>query len=575
MTNYHKKYRIMKGVKKLKRLKQIGALSIVVLVLLALAFHFATTNSVCRAQSGGAAASVQSATPVATEETSGTTAQTKVVNIVAFNDFHGNVAEDVSQTGKNVGMAKLTAAVKEEIAANPNTIVLSGGDNYQGTAISNLTYGLPVSAMMKSMGVSASAVGNHEFDWGSERIEKWGRDGSFTFLAANIYERKSGKPVRWAKPYLVIKKGGLKIAFIGLAHPDTPTLTKAEYTTGLEFKDPSASAQKWIDYLKSGKASEGKPDVILALTHLDSAQDAKTGEITGNAAELCKNVKGLDGVISAHSHLTVCGTVNQIPVVQAACYGRALATLSIALDAKGKVSAITPTVNQLYANKSNIIPDPVAAADYDKFNKELQPILGEKLGTATAELTHDRNAKGSVSPLGKWVCDVLREKAGTQIAIQNGGGLRRTLNAGAITMGDMYEIMPFDNYIVTLELPGSELKKAIDHGIMNPSITDGQFSGLKVTYDSKAEFEKRIVSVTLEDGTPIQNDTYYTVAINDFMLTGGDKYDFSKAQNVKNTYIPIRDALVEAVKKAKVLTPQSIDFIRPVAMLDWIWKWVA
>ncbi len=490
----------------------------------------------------------------------------KLVDIVSFNDFHGNVAEDVSETGKNVGMAKLVAAAKSAVAANPDTIIVSGGDNYQGTAISNLTYGTPVSDMMKSMGVLASAVGNHEFDWGADRIAKWAKDGNFSFLASNIYDAKTGKPVEWAKPYLITEKGGLKIAFIGLAHPDTPTLTKAEYVTGLEFKDVTAAAQEWIDYLKAGKAPEGTPDIIIALTHLDSSQDSKTNEVTGTAAELCKKVKGLDGVISAHSHLAVSGKVNNVPVVQASYNGRALSKLSVVLDANGKFLTVAPSVNQIYTTKKNIIPDAEAATAYEKYDKELKPVLGEKLGTATAEFTHDRNSKGSVSLLGKWASEVMKEKTGVQVAIQNGGGLRRSLLAGDITMGDLYEIMPFDNYLVTLELPGADLKKAIDHGINNPTITDGQFAGLKVTYDPKAEFEKRITSITLEDGTPIKDDAYYTVVINDFMVTGGDKYDFSKARNVKHTYIPVRDVLIDAIKKAKTLSPEKVTYISPIAM---------
>lgn len=492
----------------------------------------------------------------------------KTIDILSFNDFHGNVTEDVSATGKNVGMAKLVGAAKAALEVNPDTIIVSGGDNYQGTAISNLTYGQPVSEMMKAMGVLASAVGNHEFDWGADKIQNWAKDGNIVFLASNIYNTNTRKPVEWAKPYIITERGGLKIAFIGLAHTDTPSLTKAEYVKGLEFRNPAAAAQEWIDYLKAGKAKEGKPDVIIALTHLDSAQDAVTNEITGAAAELCKKVKGLDGVISAHSHLTVSGKVNNIPVVQGSYNGRAFAKLTVILDKSGRVSSIEPSVEQISAYKNNIIPDTKAAGIYQKYEGKLKPILGEKLGTATAEFTHDRNTKGTVTLLGKWACDVMKKKTHVQVAIQNGGGLRRTMAAGDITVGDLYEIMPFDNYLVTLELPGWELKKAIDHGINNPSITDGQFSGLAVTYDPKAEEGKRITSITLEDGTPIKDDTYYTIVINDFMLTGGDKYDFSKARNIKNTYIPVRDVLIDFIRNEKTITPVKPNYLTPVTAAE-------
>lgn len=489
----------------------------------------------------------------------------KSIDILSFNDFHGNVAEASSATG-NPGMAKLVTAAKNAVAANPNTIIVSAGDNYQGTAISNLTYGKPVSAMMKEMGVVASAVGNHELDWGAEKIAPWAADGGFDFIASNIYDTATGKPVTWAKPYLMVTRDGVKVAFIGLAHQDTPSLTKAEYTKDLEFRDAVSSAQDWVDFLKSGEAPEGTPDYIIALTHLDSAQDPTTKEITGSAADLARKVTGLSGVISAHSHNLVSGKVNSIPVVQGYYNGRTMAQISIVLDADGKLLSLSSGLNNLYLTKSNIIPDTTSVTIYDTYQTELAPVLKEKLGTASAEFTHDRNTKGSVSTLGKWVCDVMMAKTGVQVAIQNGGGLRRTLAKGDITMGDLYEIMPFDNTLVTLELSGADLKKAIDHGINNPSITDGQFSGLKVVYDAEAEFENRIKTITLADGTALRDDAYYTVVINDFMLTGGDKYDFSNARNVKNTYVPIRDVLVDAIRDAKTITPPTIDFITPIAM---------
>lgn len=493
-----------------------------------------------------------------------------VVDIISFNDFHGNVAEDASESGKNLGMAKLARAVNDAVTQNPNTIVVSGGDNYQGTAISNLTYGAPVSEMMKYMNVLASAVGNHEFDWGAEHMAKWAEDGNFTFLASNIYNKKTGKPVEWAKPYLIAEKGGIKVALIGLAHPDTTTLAKAEFVGEFEFRDVAASAQEWIDYLNAGKAAEGIPDVIIALTHLDSAQDSKTKEITGTAAELCKKVKGLDGVISAHSHMTVSGKVNDVPVVQAYYNGRTLAKISMFFDKDGKLIMSVPSVNEVYKVKNDIVYDANMKVAYDKFSNQLAPILGEKLGTATEEFTHGRDDKGKVSLLGQWSCDVMRKATGVQIAIQNGGGLRRSLLAGDITMGDLYEIMPFDNYLVTMELSGADLRKAIDHGINNPEVGDGQFIGLKVTYDPNAEHGKRILTIALEDGTPIKDNEYYTVVTNDFIATGGDKYDFSNARNVVNTYIPIREALIDAIKEMKTLTPIKPDYLTPVESASFI-----
>ncbi|KEH94581.1 5'-nucleotidase C-terminal domain-containing protein [Clostridium massiliodielmoense] len=489
------------------------------------------------------------------------TSDNKVVDVLMFNDFHGNLAEDVRNTGKNIGMAKMVGYVKDATRKNPNTIVVSGGDNYQGTAMSNLTYGAPVSAMMKAMNVTVSAVGNHEFDWGVSHMEKWQKDGGFDFLAANIYDTKTNLPVSWSKPYKIVEKDGLKVAFIGLAHPNTTTLTKRENVTGLEFRDPVKSAEEWIKYLKEGKAKEGVPDVIIALTHIDSYQDAKTNKITGMAVDLTK-VDGLDAIISAHSHRRVIGVVNGKPIIQAYKYGRAIGTMSIELDENNKVKKIVPKMEDVSKIKNDIIPDDESKEVYNDYDKKLKPILSEKIGVASKEFTHDRASKGTVSLLGRWSCEVMQKKTGAEVAIQNGGGLRRSLYKGDITMGDMYEIMPFDNALVTFDLQGKDLKKAIDHGILNPEVTDGQFTGLKVEYDKNKPFENRITKITLTNGTPLDMNKYYKVTVPDFLLTGGDKYDFSNAKNVVETFIPVRDVLVEAIKEAKVITPKVVDYIK-------------
>ena len=490
------------------------------------------------------------------------TAPANQVDVLLFNDFHGNVAEDTRPgKGKNAGMAKMIGYVQTAKMENPNTIVVAGGDNYQGTAISNLTYGAPVSAMMKAMGVQVCAVGNHEFDWGVSHMTKWQKDGNFTFLAANIVDKKTKKPVSWAQPYVIIKKGNYSIAFIGLAHPDTVTLTKVEHVSGLDFTDPVATGQEWVNFLAAGKAKEGKPDAIIALTHIDSFQEGEI--ISGNAAKLA-NIKGLHAVLSAHSHRTVQGMVNGMPILQAYCYGRAVGKLSITFDDKKNVISVVPIVDEVYKHKSDIIEDERGKMVYEKFNTELQPILGEEIGTAASEFTHARSDKGSNTLLGAWAAEMQRKVGKADIAIRNGGGLRRTLAAGKITVGDLYEIMPFDNYLVVFDLPGSEIKKAINHGIMNPNMTDGQFAGLKVEYDSRKPFESRILSITLSNGTPLDMNKTYKVVVNDFMFTGGDKYDFSKATNVVETYIPIRDCLIDEIKLAKTITPMPVSYIKDI-----------
>ncbi|WP_160680441.1 5'-nucleotidase C-terminal domain-containing protein [Clostridium sp. C8-1-8] len=472
----------------------------------------------------------------------------KIIDVVSFNDFHGNLAEDTSASGKNPGMAKFVAAINEYKAANPDTVVVSGGDNYQGSAMSNLTYGEPVSAMMKQLGVTASAVGNHEFDWGIDKISPWAQAGNFDYLASNIYDKKTGQPVSWAKPYKLVTIDGVKIGFVGLTTQETAYKTKPDIVAGLEFRDPAASAKVWADKLKDGSLPEGKADVVIALTHIGAAQDSK-GNITGEVVDsgLCK-VDSLDAIVTAHTHNPVSGYVNNKPVVQAYYAGRDLADLSIAIDKNtGKVKSITPNLDSIYQRKNTIVADSTAQDTYNNFYTKLKPLLDKVEGVTDTNLTHDRFAEGT-SILGQWVTDVMRKAVGVQIGITNGGGLREPIAAGNITMGDLYEVMPFDNTLVKMNLKGSDLKRVIENGIMNTNVGWVQVSGVKVYYDKAAPAGNRITAMFLEDGTPIDMNKYYSVVTNDFMATGGDQYDFTGAQNVYDTGIPIRDSLASALE---------------------------
>lgn len=483
------------------------------------------------------------------------------VDMLSFNDFHGTLVEGSTST-KDIGAAKLSGSINAVRAANPDTVVVAGGDLYQGSAMSNLKYGKPVSDVIKAIGIEASALGNHEFDWGLGYITQWAQDGNFTFLASNIYDKTTGKPVTWASPYKVVSKGGLKIGLIGIATPETAFKTKPENVKDVEFRDPVATANEWAAYLKNTE----NVDVVVALTHLGGFQDATTKVITGEAADLAKAAVGIDAIICAHTHASIAGTVNNIPVVQGYYNGRSLAKLAIYMDEYNKVTKITPVCDDLYKRISSLQVDANVKAIVDKYTVELAPILNEVLGKTDKDLTHDKNAAG-VSILGQWTSDVMKAKAGTEIGITNGGGLRTSIPQGDITMGKMYEVMPFDNTLVKMELKGSDLKRVIENGIGNTSIGWVQFSGVKVVYDLSKPLGSRIVYMYTMDGNKVDMNKYYTVVTNDFMATGGDGYNFTGAKNVFDTGIPIREALVEELRNltaaGKILSVTPVDYLSP------------
>lgn len=475
----------------------------------------------------------------------------KIIDILTINDFHGNLIEEKGEKGKNAGMSKIMTVVKEHKILNPNTLFVSAGDNYQGSALSNLTYGEPISEMYKDLHIIASAVGNHEFDWGFEKIEPWAKQGEFDFLASNIYDKTLNKPVSWAKPYKIVQVDGINIAFIGLTTQETPDKTKAENIKNLEFKPVKESAQEWVKFLKEGKAKEGKVDAIIALTHVGSFQDATTKEITGEVITTgLVNVEGIDAIISSHTHEVVLGKVDKMPVIQSGKYGRAMGQLRLVFDQNKKLENVELSMDNLTSRKNQIKEDPKGIEILNKYNEKISPMTSEIVGYTAIDLTHERFTD-KVSPLGEKVCKFMADSAGVEIGIANGGGIRVPIDQGVITMGKLWEMLPFDNFLVTMDLKGSTIKGLLEHGIANKEFGMIEYSGLVVDYDATKEKGSKVKSIKLLNGQDLDMNKTYKIVTNDFMLNidnyakGGDGYSFEGATNVE----VVKDDMREAIKK--------------------------
>lgn len=477
----------------------------------------------------------------------------KVVDIVTINDFHGSIVKN----GKNIGIANLVNEIKQQKAANPDTLFVAGGDLFQGSAESNLLYGQPVAEAFKEAGLTASAIGNHEYDWGNKRFSTWEKEGGFAFLAANIYDRVTQKPVAYAKPYQIVNCDGIKVALIGLSTPETSYKTKPENVQGVEFKEPVEVLPLYIKEVREKGAQ-----LVIALTHLGATQD-KSGLITGEAADLGK-VAGLDAIVAGHTHESIAGKVGNIPFVMAYYNGRTLGKISFIFENdQTKAMAAEAKLDHLYLRPASLKEDEATKTILKKHLTQIEPILSEKIGVATVNLDHDTRGP---SLMGEWVCDIIRKHTGAQIAFQNGGGLRTSLPKGDLTVGSLYTLLPFDNTLVTAKLTGSQIKEAIENGIGNPKISFGQVAGVKVKYDLAKPFGARITALALENGQPLEMEKTYTVVANDFMFSGGDNYtSLTKGKEIKDTGVPIRDAVIEFIKKQKTISPVYKGYQAPAA----------
>jgi len=472
----------------------------------------------------------------------GESSENVVINILTVNDFHGALSE----SGKNPGMAKLAAFLKAEVAKNPaGTIIVSAGDMFQGTPESNMLYGKPVVQAMNEIGFSAMAIGNHEFDWGIQVLRERIAQSSFPYLAANIIDKATGQVVSFIKPYTIVEKNGLKIAIIGLATPETAYKTNPKYSKNYNFADPAQTVTQRIPELK-----QQGTDIIIVLSHLGSEIEPLTRQVKGEAADLARAVPTIDAIISGHTHQKVAGAVSSVPIIQAAYNGRAVGNLCLTFSKMDrKVIAAESNVIELAA--ANLVADPAVKTIVDKVQEEVAPMKNKVLGHTVYELNHE---KYSHSVLGQWVTDSMRQKVKADIAFENGGGLRASIPAGAITLGSLYQVVPFDNTLITVDLTGKQIMEVLEHGIGNQQIGMMQFSGLSVECDKSLPEGKKITRVTLTDGSNFSLTKVYKVVTNDFMAQGGDGFTtFSQGEHMIDTQLPLRDCLIEAVMKKKVI----------------------
>lgn len=465
------------------------------------------------------------------------------IDILSVNDFHGALAE----SGKNPGAAKLAGWMRAEQAKNPQgTLVLSAGDMFQGSADSNLLYGKTVVEVMNQIGFTAMTLGNHEFDWGIGTLQLRARQAKFPFVAVNVINHADNKPFDFIHPYIIVEKQGIKIAIVGMATPETAYKTNPKLVSNLTFSTPAATYRELLPKLRK------QADVIIVLSHLGGAVDQHSGELIGEAAEFLAQSTDVDAMITGHSHEGFAMKVDGIPVVQARYHGRAVGKMTLIYSTASK-QLLASTAELIELDPAALTADAGVTKILHTAKSEIEPVKNLVLGKTVRPLSHNRK---QLSLLGQWSSDVLKQAVDADIALQNGGGLRVSIPAGNVTMGQLYEVMPFDNTLVIAEMTGQQIVEVLEYGIRNEQIGMLQFSGIKVIYDPSLPKGKQVAQVVLSDGQPLQTETIYKVVTNDFMASGGDGFTmFQAAKSLTDTYQPVRDTLIEAIRRQ-----QTIDF---------------
>lgn len=469
----------------------------------------------------------------------------KTISVVHVNDTHGRVEEN--EKNGELGFAKLKTYYDSKNVAN-NALLLNAGDVVHGTTFATISSGDSVINVMNQMGFDAMTAGNHDFNYGYQRLIELNEKANFPIFAANVVNEE-GNNILDADS--IIDVDGVKVGLFGLATEETKTKSSPANTEGLTFVNSIETAKNEVAKLKSQGAQ-----VIICLSHL--GEDKESVE---TSTKLAENVEGIDLIVDGHSHTELQNGryVGNTLIAQAKAHGYFIGDVTLLLDKNNKVVAKNASLKPysrmkyLHANKDTL--DQIEAV-----TNENKKVLDQKVGETKVDLIGARDmVRTSETNLGDFVTDAMIKATGADVAITNGGGIRESIAAGSITKGDVLTVFPFTNFAVTLEVKGSVIKDALEHGLSEAPNSAGKFpqiGGMVVKYDATKPAGQRVSEITIK-GEAYDPEKTYTLVTNDFMAIGGDGYEMFKDQTKLAEYELISEIFENAIREAGTINPES------------------
>ncbi|WP_068088339.1 bifunctional metallophosphatase/5'-nucleotidase [Polycladidibacter stylochi] len=475
------------------------------------------------------------------------------LTILHINDLHSRIEPinkyDSGCSDKNAaegkcfgGIARLKTKLDERRAAlsseGKNFVTLDAGDQFQGSLFYTTYKGKAAVEFMNLLGFDAMAVGNHEFDDGPKGLADFIAGAKFPILSGNI--DVNNEPLLKGKVpgTLILEKGGQKVGIISALAEDTDVTSSPG--KGVRFIMAEDYLKGAVDALEAAGVNK-----IIALTHEGITRDK----------QIAASVSGIDVIVGGHSHTLLSNTQKRakgpypvlvknpegkdVPIVQAYAYGKFLGEIAVKWDDNGDV---------IQAAGEPILLDASVAEDKDvkarvaELAAPIQKLKEQVIGSAAATIDGSRNScRSGECAMGNLVADAILEATkdqGIEIVIQNGGGLRASIDAGKVTMGEVLTVLPFQNTLATFEMKGAYIKEALENGASKLEEGAGRFAqvaGIKYSFDASKPAGERIVALTMADGSPIDEEKVYKVATNNYMRGGGDGYKVF-AEHGENAY---------------------------------------
>ncbi len=467
------------------------------------------------------------------------------LRILHINDFHSRF-ESITGTDSTCnaegeekgecfgGVARLKTAIdterKKSQDAGENVVLFSAGDNFQGSLFYTQYKSQIVAGFMNDMGFDVVATGNHEFDDGPAEYARFLAAAEFPIIGGNF--DTSADPDLQGRPrgVIVLNIAGEKVGVIGATTEETPEIASVG----------DVAFQSVTDYVKGaiGALEEAGINKIIVLSHIGYNVDQ----------DLAAAVSGIDLIIGGHTH-SFLGTGEgeagpyptlvkspdgvDVPIVQAGQYAKVLGDLKITWDDEGKVTAATGAPILLDAS---VTPDQGFLDRLAEAGKPLEELKSKVVGTTTEAINGDRNVcRVQECSMGNLVADAQLDRVadqGVTISFANSGGLRASIDAGDITMGEVLTVLPFSNTLATFKIKGSGVIAALENGLSQIEDVAGRFpqvAGLKYTFDKTAPVGSRLVGdVLVQEGdnwVPIDPAAEYGVVTNNYVRGGGDGYE--------------------------------------------------
>lgn len=420
------------------------------------------------------------------------------------------------------------------------TFILSGGDDLQGTAISNLSWGRSTIAAHNAAGYHAAAFGNHEFDWGQDTLRARVAESRFPWLAANLYVAGTTEHPAWVRPWTMLEQDGVRLAVVGAALPETPRVVMAGRVAGLEFGPVAPAIDRSVREARAAGA-----DFVVATLHVG----ATCAESGGEPAEMSQGCEGelldvarrlaepVDLLVGGHTHQRVLTREAGMPISEAASYSTAYSVTDLERQ-EDSVRVTLQEVRNAWADQ--VDPDTAVGNVVAEWQARVRPVSERVVVRVATPL--ERN--GAEYPLGSLLADAQRHATGAHVALVNNGSIRRELPAGAISYGTLYELQPFQNGLVTVSLTGAQLRAALEHALGDKGVPDAHIAGMTVWYDPAAARRGRVRRIRLDDGRVLGPADPVTLGTTEFVAGGGDGYTMFRDGELGLTGLVDLDALV-------------------------------